>query len=185
MPQFWIYLYAAACLVLVAASFRLLCVWRKGTQLRGIAKAQNWMAADGVVDSSFELDETILRPRTWLKLLWAWLGLLVNSEGINPERVPVDSEGRDCSLPWIVGLRYSYRVTGNMYVGSYFLPVAFADSGEASEAGKAWIGKHIRIRYNPDKPDQSAFLQVDGAPGKSRIPAGLSSEPYIASLSLK
>lgn len=185
MPQLLIYLYVGACLVLVGTAFRLLYVWRKGAQLRAIARAQNWPVADGVVDSSFELDETVLRPRTWLKLLGPWITLMLSFEGVNPERISVDNDGRDSSKPWIVGLRYSYCIRGDMYVGSYFLPIAFADSGEASDEGRAWIGRRIVVRYNQDKPHESLFLQVDGAPGKPRVPAGFSTEPYIAGLSLK
>ena len=184
MPQFWIYLYVAVCLIIVAASFRLLYVWRMSAQSRKIALAQNWTRMDAIVESSFEIDETTVRPRTWVKLVEAWF-LLVFGERANLERISVDDDGRDCSLPWIVGLRYSYNANGNSHVGSYFLPPAFADSGKASDEGKAWTGKRISIRYNPNKPDQSVFLQADGAPGKSRVPAGWESEPYLTQLSLK
>ena len=31
-------------------------------------------------------------------------------------------------------------------------------------AGKAWRGQKIVVRYNPQKPEKSAFLPEDGAP---------------------
>jgi hypothetical protein len=91
-----------------------------------------------------------------------------------PEMVDVydGDHGNDPSKPWIVGLRYSYQVQGNIYAGTYFLPLAYANSGSACKASRLWAGKHLKIRYNPEHPEQSVFLQEGGAPGKPRIPAG-------------
>lgn len=96
-----------------------------------------------------------------------------------------DDHGNDPSKPWIVGLRYSYHADGTIYGGTYLLPLAYANPGSACKEGRKWTGRRIKVRYNPRQPEQSLFLEEDGAPGKPRIPAGWESEPYLTNLSLK
>jgi hypothetical protein len=81
-----------------------------------------------------------------------------------------------------VGLRYSYSAGGETFTGTYFLPALFDDPAEATQAGKEWEGKWIVVRYDPEHPQRSIFLPIDGAPGLSRIPTGLTTEPYIQGL---
>jgi len=103
--------------------------------------ARSWPTAGAVVQNSFELAEAD-RGR-WGK--------------------PV--------AVWAVAIQYAYKVNGEFYSGTYFLPRTYLDAGLATEAGRAWVGRHITIRHNPSKLERSVFLESDGAPGKPHIPA--------------
>jgi hypothetical protein len=179
-----------ASILLSPFTFGLVRLWgwcRRGLLL---ARAKNWPVTDARVVSSFEVDESSQRV----------LNLLVNLtrrsvfEGPTGE---VTSEDRawwtpsrwnnvnERTLPWLAGIRFSCKVEGNVYFGKYLLPAAYANYEPAAQGGRAWVGKRIKVRYNPAKPEQSAFLQEDGAPGKPHIPVGWDGEPYLVSLSLK
>jgi hypothetical protein len=180
-----VYLIPAFC------GFTLLRFWRWLARGSKIARASNWQSTDALVDSSFEMDESTKRIRNLLANLF--IGSLYDgprqsfmlARGM-PEMVDIydDNNGNDNSNPWIVGIRYSYAVGDEAYGGTYLLPKAYVNSGEAGCAAQEWVGKDIRVRYNPDKPEQSFFLVEDGAPGKPRIPAGWATEPLLTSLSL-
>jgi hypothetical protein len=86
---------------------------------------------------------------------------------------------------YAVALEYSYRAGGEFHAGAYFLPETYSEGDVASDAERAWAGRKIVVRYNPDKPAQSVFLQEDGAPGKPHIPRLISYRPYVTDLSLK
>jgi hypothetical protein len=189
----YVFIFAIKLLYLVPAffGFALLRLWRWIARGAKIARASSWPVTDAVVESSFELDESSKRVRSLLK------NLFVGSYYEQPRRhvlappempdmvdIYDDDDGNDSSQPWISGLHYSYYAEGTAYSGTYLLPLAHEDSGSASQAGQSWVGKQISVRYNPDRPEQSLFLESDGAPGKPRIPSGWSSEPYLTSLSL-
>lgn len=123
------------------------------------AKAQSWPAVEAVVNNSFELNE---RSRN------------VESAQDSAEYVHI----------WAVAIQYAYQVNGEFYAGTYFLPHTYEDSGIATEAGRAWIGKRITIRYDPRNYAKSFFLESDGAPGKSHIPP-YADRPQVTTLSLK
>jgi len=66
---------------------------------------------------------------------------------------------------WIPVLGYSYEVDGQRYSGSVGLNGSGAhDKETAQEAGNAWRGRKIVIRFDPQRPEKSAFLPEDGAP---------------------
>ena len=72
---------------------------------------------------------------------------------------------RSRSSWWIPVLGYSYEINGERYSGSVGLEgLSSNDRDAAEEAGKAWRGQKIVVRYNPQKPEKSAFLPEDGAP---------------------
>jgi len=121
------------------------------------------------VNSSYELDEnqTILSTEFWLQ-----------SHGEE------EDTQRDYIPSWQPAIQYSYRVAGEIYAGTYFLPQTYTDGYLASEAGKFWIGKTINVRYNPARPGQSLFLVKDGAPGRSRVSRLGSDKPYVTQISL-
>jgi hypothetical protein len=175
---------------LIPASIGMICLrlWRWCVRSVLLGRAGSWQPADAVVDSSFELDESSKRFRNLL-LNWLFSSWYEAPSGHSHEAKMIDyyddDHGNDRSKPWVVGLRYSYRADGNMYGGIYLMPIAYANPGSACKTGKRWVGKRIKVRYNPDKVAQSVFLQDDGAPGKPRIPAGWESEPYLTELSLK
>jgi hypothetical protein len=128
-------------------------------------RAENWPRANGLVTGSYELDEnqSALSPNGW------------GDESDDYEYYPL----------FAVAIQYSYRVEGNLHAGTYFLPQTFTEGDLASEAERAWDGKTIVVRYNPAKPSQSVFLEIDGAPGKPHIPRLISHQPYVTDLSLK
>ena len=187
-----IFLVKLVYLVPAFCGFTLLRAWRWLARRSKIARASNWTSTDALVVSSFEMDESTKRIRNLLANLF--IGSLYDrprrsvmlASGM-PEMVDIydDNDGNDNSKPWIAGIRYTYAVGDEAYGGSYLLPNAYVNSGEASSAAREWVGKDIRIRYNPDKPEQSLFLVEDGAPGKPRIPAGWTAEPILTSLSLR
>jgi len=62
-------------------------------------------------------------------------------------------------------LGYSYEVDGEAYSGYIGLNGSRSYTRKAAEeAGSAWRGKRITVRYDPQKPQKSAFLREDGAP---------------------
>jgi hypothetical protein len=66
---------------------------------------------------------------------------------------------------WIPVLGYSYEVNGERYSGSVGLEgESSRDRETAEQAGKGWRGQKIVVRFNPQKPEKSAFLPEDGAP---------------------
>lgn len=122
-------------------------------------QAQHWPSVTAVVHNSFELND-------------------------RSTNVAQDDPAKYVFW-WITALEYSYQVKGEFYAGTYFLPGSCTDSAMASEAGKAWLGRKITVRYDPSNPEKSFFLETDGAPGKSRIPRSLEERPYVTTLSLK
>jgi uncharacterized protein DUF3592 len=129
-------------------------------------RAVSWPSADATVNSSFELDEneSALAAHHW------------QGEGeTDIEYAPL----------WSTAIQYTYRMNGEIYAGTYFLPATSPDGHIAAESGRSWIGKKIAVRYNPPRPDESAFLVQDGAPGKPHIPRTVSDRPHFTKLSLK
>lgn len=185
-------LFCLKLVVVVLAPFTsgLVRLWRGLRRSLLLGRAASWPVTDAAVNSVFEIDESSQRVRN----------LLVNLfrrpvfEGPTGDVAPEDSRWwtpsswnnvNERSLPWLAGIRFTYEVQGSVYTGSYLLPSAYAGYDFAAKDAGAWMGKRITVRYNPEKPEQSAFLQEDGAPGKPWIPVGRDSEPYLISLSLK
>lgn len=66
---------------------------------------------------------------------------------------------------WTPVLGYHYEVNGESYSGSVSLNgYTSKDHTIAEESGRAWVNRKIVIRYNPSKPEKSAYLEADGAP---------------------
>ena len=65
-------------------------------------------------------------------------------------------------------LQYSYQVAGEFYSGYFRLGEVFSSKEDASAASRPWLEKKIFVRYNPERPHESAFLRDDGAPPGSR-----------------
>jgi hypothetical protein len=130
--------------------------------------AQSWPAASATVISSYQIDENQVPFSTN-----GW-----DDEDLNYEEVKYKAR-------WAVAIEYSYHAEGESYAGTYFLPGTYAEGDRADDAGNAWTGKTITVRYNPSHPKQSFFLEEDGAPGKPHIPRLLSFQPYLTDLSLK
>lgn len=128
-------------------------------------RAESWPAADALVNNSFELDEneTAFSVNGWAE----------------------DVEAEDYKACWCAAIDYTYRVEGVIFAGTYYLPGTTEQGDAASEAGRAWVGRRIAIRYNPNRPGESCFLQQDGAPGKPHIPFLLAKRPYVTRLSLR
>jgi hypothetical protein len=177
-------------IVLTPCKSSVLHLWRRCGRSLLQARAKSWPVTDATVDSRFEIDESSQRVRN----------LLVNllrrplSEAPTGDVAPQDPTGwtpgswskvNERTLPWLAGIRFRYRVEGITFCGTYLLPSAYAAYEPAAEDGKWWVGKRIKVRYNPGKPEQSVFLLEDGAPGKPRIPVGWDGEPYLVDLSLR
>jgi hypothetical protein len=159
LPGVLIALVPAATIALSVYAWR----WRQRRSL--FSRAQSWPAADAIVNSSYELDENsgVLSRNTF------------TADYDNVEYIPL----------WSTAIQYSYHVNGEVYAGTYFLPTTSDDGHIAAEAGRAWVGRNIAVRYNPDEPEESVFLEQDGAPGKSRISRLVSDRPQLTTLSLK
>jgi hypothetical protein len=128
-------------------------------------RAESWPKTNALVSGSYELDEnqSVLSRNGW--------GLEEDDNEYYPR--------------FAVALEYSYHADGELYSGTYFLPGTYTEGDLASEAERAWVGRKIVVRYNPDKPTQSVFLEEDGAPGKPHIPRLISYRRYLTDLSLK
>jgi hypothetical protein len=62
-------------------------------------------------------------------------------------------------------LGYYYEVKGEAYSCSVCLmSYGGPSAADAEESGKSWVGAKIVIRYNPEKPEESAYIEADGAP---------------------
>lgn len=140
-------------------------VSRRIRRWRLYSRAESWPSADATVNSSYELDE--------------------NETAFSVNGWEEDLEPRDYKARWSVALDYTYRVESELFSGTYFLPGTYEEGDVASAAGKAWVGRKIVVRFNPDQPAESCFLLQDGAPGKPHIPFLLSKRPYITNLSLR
>jgi hypothetical protein len=129
-------------------------------------RAEEWPAADALVTGSYEIDENqgILSRNGW---------------------EVDDDDDSEYHARFAVALQYSYRVSGEVHTGTYFLPDTYTEGDLAGEAERAWQGRKIIVRYNPSKPQQSFFHVHDGAPGRPHIPWMVSSRPYVTTLSLK
>jgi hypothetical protein len=68
-------------------------------------------------------------------------------------------------------LQYSYTVQDERCSGEFNLGVFEADRDSANEVGKKWVGENIRIRYKPSSPQESIWLEQDGAPPRLRSSA--------------
>lgn len=153
---------AAAAIVCTA----LLYLWRLARRRYMESNAERWPRADATVVSSYEIDEnsSATSPSAWLE-----------NEDDNREHVS----------RWATAIQYAYRVQGELYAGTYFLPGTNCDGHLATAAGRAWVGRQIVVRYNPNRVEQSVFLVEDGAPGRPHIPTVPSDKPYVTSLSLQ
>ena len=66
---------------------------------------------------------------------------------------------------WRPTLQYSYQVAGEYYSGYLLFGGGyFNSSDDARAATEKWLNQKITIRYNPENPQESAFLKQDGAP---------------------
>lgn len=61
-------------------------------------------------------------------------------------------------------LQYSYVVGTERYSGSVTSGTQYSDRDSADDAGRAWVGAKIQIRYKQSHPATSAWLTQDGAP---------------------
>jgi uncharacterized protein DUF3592 len=154
-----VYMVPAAIVYLLVYMARRIRRWYIG------GRAESWPAADAAVSGSYEIDEN---------------QSALSRNGWGDERSDGEYYPR-----WSVAIQYSYQADGESYAGTYFLPQTYSDGVLASEAERAWVGKQIVVRYNPSRPDQSFFLEQDGAPGKPHIPRLISYGPYLTNLSLK
>jgi|SRR6185312_14921967 len=70
-------------------------------------------------------------------------------------------------------LQYSYVVEAERYSGSVELGTRYSDRDSAAEAGRAWVGEKIHIRYKPADPATSIWRAQDGAPDDALVaPSG-------------
>jgi len=129
------------------------------------SQAENWPRVTAFVSGSYEVDENqgLLSRNGW--------GLEEDDYEYYPR--------------FAVALEYTYRAGSEFHAGIYFLPETYSQGDLAGEAERAWADRKIVVRYNPDKPEQSVFLETDGAPGKPHIPRLISYRPYLTDLSLK
>lgn len=149
----------AAIIIAIVYTWR----WRYRRNLRD--RAQSWPAADATVITSYELDE---------------------NAGVFSRNVFSGGDENATYYPlWATAIRYAYYVDNDAYSGTYFLPGATDDGHIAAAVGRTWVGKTIVVRYNPDKPEESVFLEKDGAPGPSRVSRQLADEPQLTTLSLR
>lgn len=149
-------------LILAAPSFAFLMLRYLARRSRSDHMRRNavsWPSAQAVVNSSFEMNT---RSEN------------IADKGNDPEYVHY----------WVTAIQYAYKVNGEFYAGTYFLPRIYKDSGVATDAGRFWIDKKIVIRYQPSNPNQLCFLESDGAPGKPYIPTR-ADRPAFTTLSLK
>jgi hypothetical protein len=128
-------------------------------------RAESWPKTDGMVTGSYELDE--------------------NQSALSRNGWGLEEDDDEYYPRFAVALEYSYHADGELYSGVYFLPDTYTEGDLASEAERAWTGRKIVVRYDPDNPAQSVFLEEDGAPGKPHIPRLISYRRYLTDLSLK
>ena len=155
LPLGWIFFLYAPAFLFWTSLF--LTRWYRRQRLQ--QRARNWPAVEAIVHKSFELNES--------------------------SRNTADGSKTELVHTWATAIQYSYQVDGEFYAGTYFLPNTYRDSCIATERGKAWIGDKITIRYNPSNPEESFFLESDGAPGKPHIPRSRADRPQVTTLSLK
>ena len=105
------------------------------------------------------------RPQFMMKK-WTKTGAMINT-GFDYD-LRDDEAARENFFGWKPGLQYSYQVAGEQYSGYFLLDNIFYSPEDARDATQEWINRKIFIRYNPGNPEESAFLEQDGAPPDSR-----------------
>lgn len=86
---------------------------------------------------------------------------------------------------WQPALQYTYQVGRESYSGCFLLDRIINSPEHAKGATREWLNLKIVVRYNPANPQESVFLEQDGAPPGSRsmsVDAPLSD---LVTLSLK
>jgi hypothetical protein len=102
-----------------------------------IAEAQNWPSAEATVES-------------WHAQQLAFL--------------PSSSPKNDDLWQWSAILEYVFEAQGEYFAGSFCL-AQWVENEEGCETLAArWLKQKIRIRYKPEDPQKSIFLESDGAP---------------------
>lgn len=119
-----------------------------------------------------------LAPRKWKKIEAVVRG------GFGTDIRDDDAEIED-SFGWKPGLQYSYAVAGDHYSGYFLLDRIFYSPEYAKDATQEWMNRKIFIRYNPANPQESAFLEQDGAPPGSRSMSVEAPPSDLVSLPLK
>lgn len=79
-----------------------------------------------------------------------------------------DDDAPADSFGWNPALQYFYQVAGEHYSGFFLLDRIFDSPDYAKDAAQEWMERKILIRYNPANPQESTFLEQDGAPPGSR-----------------
>ena len=101
---------------------------------------------------------------------------IVSDPGTDPKR----------GTAWLAVLCYSYEVNGIEYQGCWLAPEPwYVDVRSALAAADDLIGKNIQIRYRPDVPAKSTWLESDGGSRQLAAPAKPEPESGLVILSLK
>jgi hypothetical protein len=96
-----------------------------------------------------------------------------------------DIDPKRGSTAWIAVLCYSYEVNGIEYQGSLATEPWYVDVRSALAGADDLIGKNIQIRYRPDVPAKSTWLESDGGSGQLAAPAKPDPVSGLVILSLK
>jgi hypothetical protein len=115
-----------------------------------IDKAQNWPSAEATVES-------------WHAQQLAFL--------------PSCSPKNDDISQWSAILQYVFEAQGEYFSGEFCL-AQWVENKEGCELLAArWLKKKVLIRYKPEDPTKSIFLESDGAPPGALPPELQSAQP--------
>jgi Protein of unknown function (DUF3592) len=62
---------------------------------------------------------------------------------------------------YVAYLLYSYEVDGQFYSGEHPLKRRVRSTDHAEKIATPWLHQKVVIRFNPQRPDQSVFLERD------------------------
>ena len=65
---------------------------------------------------------------------------------------------------WSAVLEYLFEAEGEFFSGAFCLAQWVESADQCEVLASPWLNRKIRIRYKPDDPGKSIFLESDGAP---------------------
>ena len=78
---------------------------------------------------------------------------------------------------WSAVLEYLFEAEGEFFSGAFCLAQWVESADQCKLLASPWLKRKIRIRYKPDDPAKSIFLESDGAP-PGALPPEMQSTQY-------
>jgi hypothetical protein len=78
---------------------------------------------------------------------------------------------------WSPVIEYVFEAQGEFFAGAFCLAQWVESSEQCLLLASPWLNRKIQIRYKPEDPTRSIFLEVDGAP-PGALPPEMQTQQY-------